>query len=68
MFCPFCRRNSIRVFKEDKVYCSRCDALVEDLNGFEMEKPTLKCPKCGHYSRNDYCSVCGFQFHAGMDY
>ena len=68
MFCPFCKKNGVRVIKGNEAFCSRCDALLEDFSGAEMEKPTLKCPKCEHYSRNDYCSHCGYEFKEGIDY
>jgi len=66
MKCPYCKREGGRIHKDGKIYCSLCDGLLED--SYVKEKPTLKCPKCGNYSRNDYCSTCGYKFLSGVDY
>jgi len=68
MICPYCHKNACRVIEDTEegrvVRCGNCDALLEK----EGERPTLKCPKCGQYSRNDWCSHCGYEFKEGIDY
>jgi len=66
MICPFCKRNTSRMFKEEGVYCSNCGKLLESF--LKPSQPTLKCPKCGEYSNKEYCSNCGYNFKAGVDY
>jgi len=68
MYCPKCHKNTARLIKDSKIYCSDCEFLVEDNTPFSEKKPTLKCPKCEQYSVNDYCSVCGYKFIDGVDY
>jgi hypothetical protein len=66
MICPVCKKNTYIVSKPNGVYCGRCDALLE---GRTPQGPaTLKCPKCQEYSRNDYCSHCGYSFKKNIDY
>lgn len=68
MFCPYCHKNAARVIKGDLIYCANCDGVVEDNSPSRTEKPTLRCPKCDQYSRNDYCRVCGYEFKPNIDY
>jgi hypothetical protein len=68
MYCPFCKKNAAKLIKDNKVYCSLCDGLVEDNTPFAEKMPTLKCPKCEQYSTKEYCSVCGYKFIQGVDF
>ena len=68
MFCPYCHKNTARLMKGTKIYCSGCDGLIEDNTPFENKRPTLKCPKCDQYSLKEYCSVCGYKFIQGVDF
>jgi len=54
---------------EEEIRCPYCGELLQTTEiERKKDQPTLKCPRCGNYSRNDYCSHCGYEFKEGIDY
>lgn len=71
-YCVFCGEKLINDFSETQYYCTKCGAILNNQKGFDPNKKTWKCTKCGQglfggdvYSGELYpnimwyCDACG---------
>jgi len=67
MKCPYCGKVTSKMYKDGRIYCAWCGALLEH-ECKNKPQPTLRCPRCGEYTTKDYCPHCGYEFKPGRDY